>query len=84
MIKVSLDDPNVVENFKAIQQLRETGDFTDEQLQEMYDRQVAADKAKKQQEGGMMTNVYGSFNEGYERDVVEWTEENVLKQLKKM
>lgn len=52
MIKVSLDDPNVVENFKAIQQLRETGDFTDEQLQEMYDRQVAADKAKKYQEGG--------------------------------
>lgn len=47
MIKVSLDDPNVVENFKAIQQLRETGDFTDKQLNEMYDRQVAADKSEE-------------------------------------
>ena len=44
MIEVNLDDINVVENFKAIEELRRTGMFTDEELQEMYDKQVEADK----------------------------------------
>ena len=48
MIEINLGDINVVENFKAIEELRRTGMFTDEELQEMYDKQVEADK----KEGG--------------------------------
>lgn len=44
MIEINLGDINVVENFKAIEELRRTGMFTDEELQEMYDKQVEADK----------------------------------------
>lgn len=44
MIEMNLDDINIVENFKAIEELRRTGMFTDEELQEMYDKQVEADK----------------------------------------
>ena len=44
MINISFDDPNMVENFKAIQALRKTGLYTDEQLQKMYDDQVKKDK----------------------------------------
>lgn len=43
MIMISLEDPNVVENFKAMNELRRTGLFTDEELQEIYDKQVEAD-----------------------------------------
>lgn len=43
MITISLEDPNVVENFKAIYELRRTGLFTDKELQEIYDKQVEAD-----------------------------------------
>lgn len=43
MITISLEDPNVVENFKAMNELRRTGLFTDEELQELYDKQVEAD-----------------------------------------
>lgn len=46
MITVNLDDKNVVENFKALNELRKTGMFTDEQLQQMYDKQVEADKER--------------------------------------
>lgn len=44
MIKINLSDPNVVENFKAIEELRRTGIFTDEELQEMYNKQAESDK----------------------------------------
>ena len=44
MIEINLGDANVVENFKAIEKLRRTGMFTDEELQEMYDKQIEADK----------------------------------------
>ena len=44
MIEINLGDINVVENLKAIEELRRTGTFTDEELQEMYDKQVEADK----------------------------------------
>ena len=44
MISINLDAPNVVENFKALNELRHTGLFSDEELQEMYDKQVEADK----------------------------------------
>jgi hypothetical protein len=46
VITINLDDPNVVENFKALNMLRKTGAFTDEQLQQMYDEQVEADEIK--------------------------------------
>lgn len=44
MIEINLGDINVVENFKAIEELRRTGMFTDEELQEMYNKQVEEDK----------------------------------------
>jgi len=44
MVEMNLNDINIVENFKAIEELRRTGMFTDEELQEMYDKQVEADK----------------------------------------
>ena len=46
MITINLDDDNVVENFKALNELRKTGAFTDKQLQVLYDKQVEADKEK--------------------------------------
>lgn len=42
MITINLGDPNVVENFKALNELR--GLFSDKELQEMYDKRVEADK----------------------------------------
>lgn len=48
MITINLDDPNVVENFKALNELR--GLFSDEELQEMYDKQVEADKGSVKDE----------------------------------
>ena len=44
MVTINLGDPNVVENFKALNELRKAGMFTDEQLQQMYDRQIEADR----------------------------------------
>ena len=46
MITINLDDDNVVENFKALNELRKTGMFTDAQLQMMYDKQVEKDTEK--------------------------------------
>lgn len=50
MITINLEDPNVVENFKALNELRKTGMFTDEQLQQMYDKQVEADREREEDE----------------------------------
>ena len=50
MVTINLGDPNVVENFKALNELRKTGVFTDEQLQQMYDKQVEADRARGEDE----------------------------------
>ena len=47
MVTINLGDPNAVENFKALNELRKTGIFTDEQLQQMYDKQVEADKKRE-------------------------------------
>ena len=47
MITMSLGDPNVVENFTAIQSLKKLDIFTDEQLQEMYDKQVEKDMEER-------------------------------------
>ena len=46
MITIRLDDKNVLENLKAIEELRKTGMFTEEQLQELYDKQVEKDKSE--------------------------------------
>jgi hypothetical protein len=50
MVTINLGDPNVVENFKALNELRKTGVFTDEQLQRMYDKQVEADRKRDDDE----------------------------------
>ena len=44
MITINLNDPNAVENFKAIEQLRESGMFTDAEIQKLYEEQVERDK----------------------------------------
>lgn len=46
MVEYRLDDNNIDENFKAIEELRLTGMFTEEELQEMYEKQVEADKKR--------------------------------------
>ena len=43
MININLRDPYLVENVKAIQELKKSGIFTDEHLQEMYKNQVEHD-----------------------------------------
>lgn len=50
MVTINLGDLNVVENFKALNELRKTGMFTDEQLQQMYDKQVEADSERDKDE----------------------------------
>lgn len=44
MVTINLSDPNVVENFKAIYELQKSGMYSDEEIQELYDKQVEADK----------------------------------------
>lgn len=46
MININLGDPNVVDNFKAVNELRCTGSFSDNELQDMYNKQAEADKIK--------------------------------------
>lgn len=48
MVKVRLDDEFLIENCKAITELKSLG-FTDEQLQELYDKQVDHDKKESMQ-----------------------------------
>lgn len=40
MVTVNLRDAHLVENLKALQDLRNSGNFTDEELQEIYDKQL--------------------------------------------
>lgn len=46
MIQVNLNDPKLDENVKAIEYLKSTGLYTDEQLQELYEKQIEADKKR--------------------------------------
>lgn len=46
MITITLDDPFIRENLKAVADLKELG-FSDEAIQELYDRQIEIDKAGK-------------------------------------
>ena len=50
MITLDLNDKHLAENFKAIQELKELGIFTDEQLQKMYDEQVQKDISRDAEE----------------------------------
>lgn len=50
MITINLEDPNAVENFKALNELRHTGLFSDEELQKMYNEQVETDREKQEAE----------------------------------
>lgn len=43
MIDISLRDTHLTENLQAIMELRSIG-FADEEIQKMYDKQIAADK----------------------------------------
>ena len=45
-LMLDLRDSHLIENTKAFMELRALGIYTDDELQELYDRQVAADKAK--------------------------------------
>lgn len=56
MISINLNDPNVVENFKALKELKATGIFTDEELQEMYNKQVEKDKNEVFQDDKILHN----------------------------
>ena len=44
MVKVDLRDPNLVENVKSVECLRELGYYTDNQIQKLYDDQLKKDK----------------------------------------
>lgn len=48
MITMSLRDPKLIENFKAVQELKKVG-LDDKKIQELYDKQVETDREK----GGM-------------------------------
>lgn len=48
MVTMSLGDPNLIENVRALNELKKSGLFSDEELQEMYDRQVKKDKEQKE------------------------------------
>lgn len=43
MITVNLNDTKLAENLKALQELKASGMFTDEQLQILYDKQIEKD-----------------------------------------
>ena len=46
MITIYLDDKKVVENIKAINELRKTGMYSEEELQNLYEKQVEKDKSE--------------------------------------
>ena len=43
MITLDLRDPNLIENFKAVQELRDSGFYTDEEIQKLYNQQIERD-----------------------------------------
>lgn len=49
MITLNLRDINLIDNFKAIQVLKQSGLFSEEKLQKLYDRQVKADDLRELQ-----------------------------------
>lgn len=56
MISIDLKDPNLMENFRALQEIRKTGLFSDKQLQGLYDAQNDADRTASQAGEGETEN----------------------------
>lgn len=46
MITLNFEDPHLVENFKAMRNIRASGLFSDEEIQRMYEDQLTRDKAE--------------------------------------
>ena len=46
MISVSIHDKNLSKNVQAIEVLRKAGVYTEEQLQDFYDKQVKKDEGQ--------------------------------------
>lgn len=49
MVTVNLEDEHLVDNVKAIQELKDFG-FSDAEIQKMYDRQLELDKKESESE----------------------------------
>lgn len=50
MITLNLNDLNLIKNLNAIKVLRDSGKFTDAELQKLYDEQVEIDQQRKEDE----------------------------------
>ena len=48
MINIDLRDPRLLENFRALQEIRKSGLHSDIDLQNLYDAQVDADRKAAQ------------------------------------
>jgi hypothetical protein len=51
MITLNLRDPRLGEHAVMVQNLRRIGVFTDEEIQELYDRQLEKDAEEAQSDG---------------------------------
>ena len=51
MIDININDPHLIENVKAIQELKKSGIFTDEQIQELYNDQIERDRKEGEENG---------------------------------
>lgn len=62
MLEIKLSDRHLSENIKAINELRETGMFSEEQLQELYNKQVEYDESNgaSGDVGDMLHNIFMS------------------------
>lgn len=46
MITMNLRDPKLIENFKAVRELKKCG-YSDEEVQDLYDKQIEIDRTKE-------------------------------------
>lgn len=46
MITLDIRDENLIENFKAVQELRNSGFYTDTEIQKLYNRQIEIGREK--------------------------------------
>jgi len=74
MVNIKLNDPNLEENYKALQVLKATGLYTEEELQKIYDRQVAKDAfiaPSKKSNGEELTIVKENFQKAVEEGEIK-------------
>lgn len=92
-LSINLDEPNVVENFIALNKLRKTGMFTEEELQELHDKQVESDKRKEAtlreieaySRDTEHQDVYNALKEHYGREkIIDVRENEALEFLNKL